>query len=225
MDLSIRDMTSNNFKSKIIDGRLPTIPFNLVCYGKSMSGKTNALLNLIFWYKKQFKDRIIVLTSSLDGSLISLKQNLGAVVLTDILNENGENVLERLINYQTEQKENGEKLKGYLVYLDDWISDSSWNKKRGLYDKLYSMGRHLNISIITTAQQYTMAPASIRRLALYIMCFKISNSREKKLFIDETCNVVDMNEREFEKVFDDITREKYGFIYIDGRNSTFSNKF
>jgi len=47
-------------------------------YGSSNSGKTNLILNFIGFYKKIFKDRIIVLTCSTNGSFVLVGKELSS---------------------------------------------------------------------------------------------------------------------------------------------------
>ena len=79
------------------------------------------------------------------------------------------------------------------------------------------MARHFNISVITTSQQYTLLPASIRRLAFYSIIYKISNTSERKIMIYEQCNAIDKTEKEFEEMYDECVAEPYSFMYIDAR--------
>ena len=92
---------------------------------------------------------------------------MGATILNNIYDENDENLIEKLLDYQKSKKENGNPLKNNLILMDDFITDNSFNKRRSIFDKLYSMSRHFNISVITTSQSYTLMPSSIRRLVFY----------------------------------------------------------
>ena len=133
---------------------------------------------MLNWYHKFFKNRTIIFTKSMNGSLYSLQKSIGAVIHNSLDSEDGKDIIETVIQFQKQAKENGDTLKNVLILFDDWITDSSFNRKRGIYDKLYSMARHFNISVITTSQQYTLLPASIRRLAFYSIIYKISNTSE-----------------------------------------------
>lgn len=224
LDLTIRNLTKKN-NSIIVNIHIPEIPFNMCIYGKSSSGKTNVILNLLGYYKRFFKTRTIIFTLSRDNSLYDLEDTYGAILLNNLLNDEGNNVIENLISHQKSLKANGEKLKHYLIIFDDFICDRSFSKRRSIYDLLYSQARHYNISVITTSQQVSLLPASIRRLSWYDICFAVSNTAEKNMYINENCNSVNQTEKEFLKTFNDYTAEPYSFIYIDKWRNKFSKRF
>ena len=219
IDISIHDLTIHD-KTKELHPNLATVPFNMIMVAKSGGGKTNLIVNICRMYNKIFKNRVLVFTKSRNGTLHSLEKSIG----TNIFNEN-DNVIERTMAFQKSQKEQGKKLKNILVILDDWITDKSLNTRRNIYDKLFSMGRHANISVIITTQQYTLLPATIRRLAWYCCLFKISNTAERKIMISEMCNCIDKNETEFEQIYNDATAEPYSFLFINAKNNKFTTRF
>jgi hypothetical protein len=223
LNLKIKDLTIKDKSFKIHDD-IPEVPFNLCCYGKSASGKTNLIINLLLFYKKVFKNRVIIFTKSRNGSLYSLEEKIGAKIFNSLYNENG-NIIEEVLEFQRTRKEENEKLKNILILFDDWITDESFNRKRNVYDKLYSMARHFNISVITTSQQYTLLPSSIRRLSWYDIIFKISNQSERKTMIYEECSAIDKNEKEFEEIYNDCVKEPFSFIYIDKKNGKYLKRF
>jgi ABC-type dipeptide/oligopeptide/nickel transport system ATPase subunit len=219
MDLTISDLTIHDPVISI-DPRLPSVPFNMCLYGKSGCGKTNLLMHIAKWYKPVFNKRTVIFTKSMNGSLYNIAKKLNGMIHNDI-----GDIIDTIMEYQKQCKENGDKLKNVLLIFDDFISDKSLNSKRNIYDKLFSMARHYNISVIITTQQYTLLPSNIRRLAWYNIIYKISNTSERKIMIYEQCNSLDMTENEFENVYKECTGEKYGFIYIDSINGKWSNKF
>src|SRR5690349_7500308 len=150
LDLTIKDLTIHD-PVITVHQNIPSVPFNLNVYGSSNSGKTNCILNLFGFYRKIFKDRIIVFTSRRNGTLYSLEKNYGAKIYNSLIDPEDGAILDKLMNFQKNMKENGDKPKNVLILFDDWISDSSFNKKRNIYDKLFSMGRHYQLSIIVTS--------------------------------------------------------------------------
>jgi hypothetical protein len=201
------------------------IPSSILVVGKSGSGKTNLIKNLIEWHKKLFKKRILCLCESLDDNLSEIETRYGGVVLTDPINEQGHNVIDRLVKYQLARKEAGLPLKNYLVYLEDWVNHPSFDKKRSIYNKLWSMGRHLRITTIMSTQQYTLCPANLRRQSQAFFCFRISNTAERKICFNELCNAVYLSESEFETVFNHSTQKPFGFLFVNTHTSQWSNGF
>jgi len=86
------------------------------------------------------------------------------------------------------------KLDHYLILLDDFIVENSFDKKRSISDTLFSAGRHFCVSCIITSQQYTLIPSS-HGMILFIK-FQI---KQKKIMIYEQCSSMNMTEDEFEK--------------------------
>ena len=224
LDTNIKNLTKN-MNSIIVSEKLPSIPNNIIIYARSGQGKTNVILNLLNFYKKVFKNRIVVISKTRDLSLLSLEKTFGAVVIHDVYNENGENVIQNLINYQQELKGEGKKLKPYCVILEDFITDKSLNQKRNVYETLFSAGRHSNITTIITSQQYTAIPASIRRMAWCDLVFKISNQSERKIMINELCSTLDMSEKEFEEVYNSSVDTPHSFMFIDRGKVKWSKNF
>jgi regulator of sigma D len=224
MDLRIKDLTIKDKTTKIHEN-IPELPFNCCMYGKSACGKTNVLLNLMGFYKKQFKNRLIIFTLSRNGSLYSLEKSMGAKIFNSIYDEEGIDRIQSVLDFQKKRKENNEPLKNICIIFDDYISDSIFSKRRSILDKLYAMARHFRISVITTSQQYTLLPSTIRRLSWYDCVFKISNNAEKKLMISEECNAIDSNEEEFESIYNDCVKEPYSFMFIDKLKGRWLKKF
>jgi len=92
-------------------------------------------------------------------------------------------------------------------------------KNDDLFLNLYSLARHLNISIIQIIHQWTSISPTIRRLCNFF--FKISNRREKEFCAYELCNTINKTEKEFIFLFDEITKEQYNFMLIDATTGKF----
>ena len=223
LDLSIKDLTIHD-PVLTVHSNIPSVPFNMCVFGSSSSGKSNVVLNLIEFYKKIFKERIIIFTQSINGSIFSLEKKYDAQIYNSLYKKSGENRMEELVKYQQTFKKKGEKMKNVLVIFDDFITDNSFNK-RSIYDKLYSQARHSNISVIITSQQYTLLPSNLRRLSWYNLIFLISDTDEKKLMLKANCNNLKMTYDEFEKVYDECVAEAYSFIYVDVRKRKWLKRF
>jgi len=224
IDLKIHTKYDKSTKSIILHENLPTIPFYLNVYGTGTSGKTLMLVNLIYKMKSVFKKkRVFIFTNSYSETLFDLTKTRGAYVFTDIEDENGENRIEKLLEFQKEMKKKHGKCENILLVFDDFISNADLNKRRGSILKLFTFARHFNISIILTSQQYTLIPASIRRLALYNIFYKINNKTELKLMLNENNGFLD--EDEFKKVYQSATKEKYNFLFSMVREQKFLKNF
>ena len=56
LDTTIRDLTIP-FKKTVVSRNIPSLPMNCIAVGRSGSGKTAVILNLLQFYKKHFKNR------------------------------------------------------------------------------------------------------------------------------------------------------------------------
>ena len=86
------------------------------------------MVNLLKHYKKYFKGNLIIFTKSRSGTLL-LKDKLDADIFHSLYDENGENIIDKMINYQNKLKEMGDKPEHLCILLDDWITDNSSDKK------------------------------------------------------------------------------------------------
>ena len=227
MDVNIKNLTKSGKRIEI-HKNLPRVPFSMNCIGKSMSGKSNLIINLLSFYKKTFKKGgVYVFTKTFNAEFEKMKN---VEVYYDMEIEPSQennyatgNRVEHLLAYQKKIRESGKKPDQMLLIFDDFIVDSSFNRRRGIYSKLFAMARHYNISVLITSQNYMMIPKSIREMSMYSICFKIFGTKERQAFIEE--NHRDMNEDEMEVVFDAATKKKYDFLYIDAAQDKFMRNF
>jgi len=209
LDTTIHDLTIP-FKKTIVNRNIPSLPMNCIAIGRSGSGKTASILNLLEFYKKHFKNRILIFAPTPDMSLYNLCDTMGAQIFLDIGDK-----IRRTLEFQKQQKLEGKKLKHILMYFEDFISNGEMNKRRSAFTELFSTARHYKISVLITGKSFSLIPSSLRRMAWNFLIFKITNTREKKLMIDELCGTLDMTENEFEETYDSCVSEPYSFIYID----------
>src|SRR5690348_4985989 len=108
LDLKIRDLTIKD-PVLTIHNNIPSVPFNMCLYGSSSCGKTNIILNIVEFYSRVFKERIIIFSGSRNGSLFSLETKYDAQIYNSLYKKTGENRIQDLLNYQKKIKKNGEK--------------------------------------------------------------------------------------------------------------------
>jgi len=200
----------------VINKVLPTVPFNLIMTGKSLSGKTNFIKNLVTrkdMFSKIFRKKYIyVFTQSYSNTLFSIK---GINIFHDTHTVSGLDIIQTLMDAQKQTKEQGKKPKQILIILDDFINHPSLQKRVGFLTKLFSMGRNFNISVILSSQSWMLIPSTTRRMALYSMVWKLTNKKEFNAYIEEMNGR--MEEEDFAKLLRDVTEEPYQFLYQDLR--------
>lgn len=192
-------------------GVIPTVPFRMYACGASGSGKTNLILNLLTrpeMYGGYFGDNIIVISPtarSLDPSYQVL----------EIPEHNffpcSEEVLDRVFEVAKEAKKT-KKMKPCLIILDDIISYKKFTNSKALL-KLLVMGRHYNLSCMVLSQAYHRIPKSVRLNFSCIMFFK-GAMKEVETISEEYCPA-GYTKRQFMRLINDITKEKYSFLFVD----------
>jgi len=186
----------------------------LIC-GKSGSGKTNFLTNLLKTgvvkgqrkgLKKMFENIIVC-----SPSIASLKNNIFKNLSDEkMFTSFDEEFIDYLIEFCNAEKEEGNNT---LVILDDVGSElrrSAIVEKKFLqiiYNK-----RHLGLSIICTVQKYNNASVGVRTNMSHLVLFRPTNMKEL-LTIHEEVLPIDKNKLNdfIEFVFD----RKYNFLLVD----------
>jgi hypothetical protein len=100
-----------------------------------------------------------------------------------------------------------------LLILDDCIADLNFHQSPSV-KKIFSMGRHINITIILTTQYlYSVSPL-MRNNADYVMCGAM-NRASVSLLADEFSNI---DRKEFIDLYNQATKD-YSFMVINCNNT------
>ena len=79
-------------------------PFYLNIFAPGNSGKSLLVVNIIHKYKKIFKKgNIVIFTNSYDPTIYSLIEDRDAIVLNSIYDDDGNNVLEQILENQKQR--------------------------------------------------------------------------------------------------------------------------
>lgn len=214
MDLKVDVSLDRPDKIIEVHENLPIFPSYSVIIGAGSSGKTLMLCSLLHNISSVFKGRVIVFTNSHSDTLIHTVEKLDGVIHHSINSpKTGKNIIQEVLDYQMTLKEEGKKLKPILILLDDFVDDAVMNKRRSVLTKLYTMGRHANITTFTVSQSFRMLPSALRKLSHYYMIYGTGNTKERKAISEELSGM--LSEKEFLKYYDDITKTKYNFLTVD----------
>ena len=199
------------------DGTLPKFPFSMLISGRSGSGKTNLMMNLMTrkeFYKSYF--HYILVFSPTAGEFDDMYK------LLDLPDENIQNDftkddLENLITKRKDLiKKKGIEWVGknsrVLLILDDIIADRNFLMSEQAL-KMFALLRHYLCSVIVMTQSYNKIPRALRLNCNATMIFPSSQS-EVEVLIDEL-TPANIKKREFEKVIDFCTSGRYDFLYIN----------
>ena len=199
------------------NGLLPRFPFSMMISGRSGSGKTNLLMNLLT--RREFLQnyfQYIIVYSPTAGEYDDSYKSLG-LPRENFKNDFSEEDLERLIESRKDLiKKKGiewvAKNSRVLIILDDVIANRDFlNSPQAL--KMFALLRHYLVSVIVLMQTYNKLPKALRNNANAIMIFP-SNRSELEVLKDELCPP-SLNKKQFEKVISEATSDRYGFLYIN----------
>ena len=191
-------MTIINF-DKIIGKKYKTITNNIYCLnhpsnslivGKTNSGKTNILLNLIA--QNSIYEKIYIYTNNVDDKCLWLKNKF----------KNDVHIFINEINFDKISKD-----KINLVVFDDLVFS---NEK---ISKFFTQSRKLNVSCVFISHRYFCIDRLLRNNLDYIIFTKL-DKKEINLIYNDISLHIDL--KEFEKINNDL--EKYDFIILDKNN-------
>ena len=186
----------------------------LIC-GKSGSGKTNFLTNLLKTgvvngqrkgLKKMFEN-IVVCSPSIASLKTNIFKNLDD---SKMFTEFNEEFIDYLIDFCHEEKEEGNNT---LVILDDVGSElrrSAMVEKKFL--QLIYNKRHLGLSIICTVQKYNNASVGVRTNMTHLVLFRPTNMKELQTVHEE---VIPIEKNKLNDFIDFVFDKKYNFLMVD----------
>ena len=88
-------------------------------------------------------------------------------------------------------------------------------KSNGILARIFSNGRHINLSIILTAQKYTDIPTSARENSSGAVFFSCSDKQLDLITDDHNFH----NKKVFKKMFRENTNEKHSFMVVNYSNN------
>ena len=191
-------MTIINF-DKIIGKEYKTITNNIYCLnhpsnslivGKTNSGKTNILFNLIA--QNSIYEKIYIYTNNLDDKYSWLKNKF----------KNDVHIFINEINFDKISKD-----KINLVVFDDLVFS---NKE---ISEFFTKSRKLNVSCVFISHRYFCIDRLLRNNLDYIIFTKL-DKKEIKLIYNDISLHIDL--KEFEKINNNL--EQYDFIIVDKHN-------
>jgi hypothetical protein len=233
--LQIHKVIDTNEKYYIKKDIIADLPFKIVIVGKSqLSGKTNFCLN--FLLKKEFYlddfdgDNIFIVSPSYDSdfkiqTLIHQKQ----IPQHNLYKEYDESILETIYQMIQEDFEKAIKTKirpvHSLIFFDDMSAGGHFKAKHyGIIAKIFSQGRHINLSCILTSQKASDVPTNAFENLTMGVFFNCSERQLDKIS-DDTNYIAD--KKSFKKAFRKATKEPHSFFVVNFTNpidSMYMNK-
>ena len=199
------------------DGVIPKAPFSLMISGRSGSGKTNVLINLLnnehllknyFHYTVVFSPTAGKYDDSykpLNLPSESFKTDFSADDLNTLI-ENRKSLIDKKgIEWTVKNSR-------VLLIMDDVIANRDFlNSPEAL--KMFALLRHYQCSIIVLMQSYNKLPRALRINANATIVFPSTQS-EVEVLLDEI-TPAGITKKEFSKVIEFATDGKHDFLYIN----------
>ena len=183
--------------------------------GKRHSGKSELIKYIVSLYGHQFNKIFVVCPSEAVNMFYS--QFLPSENIFNDYSESWiEKLMERLVKINVGKKD--DEAAHILLILDDCVSDVNFHSDKA-FQKLFTRGRHLKISLLITTQYPYLIPPTARINCDYILVGQM-NKQGLKIMVDEFL-MGDISPKEFLKMYYNSTNE-YGFLIINN-NSTSNN--
>ena len=201
------------------------LPMRSVLLGPSGSGKTILLVNMILDIYRDCFARVYIWSPSInvDHSWEPVKKYIEKelkintskekVYFDEYHSEELEHVIDtqfKLIDHM--KKQEYKKLYNILIVVDDFADSPSFTRHSKLYS-LYTRGRHLMISTITSTQVFNALSPIIRKNITQLYVYKLRNYKDLEAVLEELSALTD--KKTLLEMYQMATKDPYSFWYIN----------
>lgn len=160
---------------------LPTHPHNAIICGKTRSGKTYQMLNIIEKYYPSNFNNIFIICPTFDDNKTYNRPWLKGVKIYP-----GEKLVETL-EMLIKAHSKGGKLNGKksLIIIDDCSADQDLNKHRTALSKVAFSGRHASLTTWFLTQRYISVPKDFRENIDWLLITKNTCKRSFETMTSE----------------------------------------
>lgn len=200
------------------------IPFRVCAIAKSQQGKTNFITNMLLqddpeFYGKDFEgDNIFIFSPTLTDYKLRMIISQLEVPDDNIFDELDMDMLDAVYELIKEDYQNcirnKEKVKNYLIIIDDSMDKLKDGGKRSPLDKLAANSRHQNVSYIITSQYYSKIPVTVRSNSNGIIIWETSDKILDSIADEHSLT----SHRAFKKMFRDNIEDNHDFMIINYTN-------
>jgi hypothetical protein len=196
-------------------GLIPTLPTGIISIGRSGSGKTQCIVNLLT--NKNLLgsvfDFIYLFTGvKPDQELIKDLKLPKENIKTDFTEETVQNIMDKM--EKTVEKQGMKNTPSVFFLFDDILGNKDFLKSKTL-TKLTTTNRHCNISYAILSQYYKKLPPVVRTNASYLIIFPSSMIELEKV-AQEQCPP-QLTIKDFIKIAKHATKEKFQFLSIHNK--------
>ena len=176
------------------------------------SGKSVLISNLIRVYYKNIFDKIYFCSSNVADDLKIYDNAYNSLKFDDkrIFNTINNEIINYIkLDIETDEDFDKKDFKTLLI-IDDLITEVANKKNKDLINFILK-SRHLKTSIIIISHKYNFLPSVIRNNLTHIILFR----SKSKLELDTIYKgIIDVDDDEFYKIYNDATNEQHNFLYI-----------
>ena len=191
----------------------PKLPMGCLIIGKSGSGKTSAMVNMLTNDNllANYFDFIYLFTDAKpDKELIKDLKLPKKQIITDFDEEKVKEVMDKA--ERTIEQHGFKDSPKIMMVFDDILSNQKFLKSKTM-TKLATANRHFNISYIFCSQYYKKLPPVVRTNARYYMIFPSSMNECEK--IADELTPPRMSKQQFIKYLQHATDKRYSFMSIN----------
>lgn len=183
-------------------------PYRMLIYGKSGSGKTSLIKNII----EQTKPEIIYLSHA-ESEESNDYVDVPHINLDLINDDENQSLMARFRQYSEVNK---------LWIIDDYPFFKMSKKDLLQFSQaLTYISSHTNTSIICSVQDLLLLPPYIRRMFQVCIIFKNNDITAISIIVRKLSSV--LNKKEIETCFNNLLKSKHDFVFIDEvRNAAWS---
>lgn len=191
----------------------PKLPMGCLIIGRSGSGKTQAMINMMTNDNLlgDYFDIVYLMTDAKpDKELIKDLKLEKKNIITDFDEEKVKEIMDKA--ERTIQKNGFKESPKIMLLFDDILSNQKFLKSKTA-TRLATANRHFNISYIFCSQYFKRLPPVIRTNARYYMIFPSSMSEIEK--IADELTPARMSKKQFISYLQYATKERYSFMSIN----------
>lgn len=220
-NLKMRDPSD---KLVIKVNRLFNIPFRLLFFGKTGSGKSNTAIGMLLdenkGYSKVFKgERIFIFAPNPEADTkISVLRDHKDIPDGNVFNEFEmlEEIYEMLVDDFKDRIRDEEPIHPSLLIVDDFGGTGKLSKRFGSLAKVFMNSRKFQISIMVLGQTYTSISKNIRTQANGLFIWNTTNKELET--IEKENNFLDSKKEFFQMFRNTVQRDPHKFLIINYTN-------
>ena len=194
----------------------PNMPCGMLVVGRSGSGKTQTIVNMMtnkYLLKDYFDEVYLFSDTKPDKELIADLKLKSKNIISEFDEEKVNEILDKQQAVIDEKGFN--KSKKLMFIFDDILSNAKFLKSKTVV-KLATANRHFNVSYIFASQYYKKLPPVIRTNARFYIIFPSSMSEVEK--IADELTPPSMSKNQFIDYLKHATKKKYSFMAINANS-------